>query len=471
MKCRQDFAIENMERACLYPVGYILYYVCVEVQQSEILRRVSLPRWVHTVLFAGDPNQLLIPHFAGKQQQRLLQLNQRSTKMVQAYVPFHAIDREWDCRFNVPTDADVDLLKACLESEAQAGKFRYVLMSGIEIGTKPYQPDYLIRHVHVAIVFINRVTKSSILKNLQIKQDLGYYLVPRNRALPYSGWITHHKKQESKLDPNSVVLFEHGTCPQDKANPSTQVQKRSELEKKRKLDDIIIEMKDMIERGEDDEAFKKFPRNFLIYGEKLKSIIHQRRDFFQSNGNPHIWLYGSPGSGKSALMQLIYPNYFNKNLDTKFFDRFDTNVHSHVLLQDVDHNTMERLGVQFFKSICDEAGYPIDQKYKTPQIVRLCVLITSNFTIDDVMPEDMKGRRENLAALQRRFFMVNVRDILPVLGIKLLSKYEIAQLKKAGNTDPTKIFMTWDYLRDCPLGEPLKEASYYQEIIRTKYYA
>lgn len=393
-----------------------------------------------------------------------------SVSMSTTFVPYHHVDREWDARFNVPTTEDVELLVANIKVEAQAGKYRYVLVSGVEIGTKPFQPDYLIRHVHVAFVFNNRVSKSSILKNLQIKQDLGYYLVPRNKALPYSGWVKHHLKKESKLDESSLQLYEYGTLPQDKLSPTDQVTKRSEVEKKRKLDEIIIEMKDMIEKGDEDEAFKKFPRNYLTYGEKLKAMIHQRRDFFTTQGNPHIWLMGNPGTGKSALLQLVYPQYFNKNLDTKFFDRFDEKVHTHVLLQDVDHTSLEKLGVQFFKSICDEAGYPIDQKYKTPQIVRLCVLVTSNFAIDDVVPEDMKGRIENLRALKRRFWMINIRDLLPLLGLKLLSKYEINQLKKAGNTDPTKIFMSWDYLRDCPTGEVLKEPSYYQEIIRAKFY-
>ena len=390
--------------------------------------------------------------------------------MVQTYVPFHAIDREWDARFNVPVDADVDLLCANIEAEARAGKYRYVLVSGIEVGTKPYQPDYLIRHVHVAFVFINRVTKSSILKNLQIKQDLGYYLVPRNRALPYSGWVKHHQKKESKLDENSLVLFEHGTLPLDKTGVSDQITKRSDAEKKRKLDDIIIEMKDMIERGEDDEAFKKFPRNYLTYGEKLKSIIHQRRDFMKTNGDPHMWLHGGPGDGKSALMAVIYPDYYNKNLDTRFFDRYDREIHSHVLLQDVDHQTVEKLGVQFLKSICDESGYPIDQKFKTPQIQRLTVLVTSNFTIDNVVPHDMKGRRENLGALERRFFQVNIRDLLRLLGLKLLSKYEITQLKREGNTDPKAIFMAWDYLRDCPTGDQIKAPAVYQQMIKDAFY-
>nr|QTZ83195.1 MAG: replication protein [Grus japonensis parvo-like hybrid virus] len=390
--------------------------------------------------------------------------------MSTTFVPFHHVDREWDARFNVPVDEDVDLLLANIKAEAQAGKYRYVMVSGIEVGTKPFQPDYLIRHVHVALVFINRVSKSSILKNLQIKQNLGYYLVPRNKSLPYSGWVKHHKKTESKLDETSLCLYEYGTLPLDKVGASDQVTKRSDIEKKRKLDEIIIEMKDMIERGEDDEAFKKFPRNYLTYGEKLKSIIHQRRDFFKSNGNPHIWVEGGPGTGKSAFLQVVYPDYYNKNLDSKFFDRYDDQVHTHVLLQDVDHGTIEKLGVQFIKSICDEAGYPIDQKYKTPQIKRLTILVTSNFQIRDVLPEDMPGRRENLAAIERRFFAVNIRDLLRVCGVKLLSKYEITQLKKQGNTDPKAIFMAWDYLRDCPTGDALKEPAEYQQMIKDAYY-
>nr|QTZ83165.1 MAG: replication protein [Phoenicopteridae parvo-like hybrid virus] len=390
--------------------------------------------------------------------------------MSNAFVPFHQLDREWDARFNVPTEEDLDLLLAAVKEQAQQGKFRYVCVGGVEIGTRPFHDDYLIRHVHVAIIFNNRTSKSAILKNLSIKQGNGYYLVPRNKNLPYTGWIKHHTKTETKVSPDSLKLFEYGELPQDRQNVTDQIQKRSDEEKKRKLDDIIIEMKTLIEEGKEKEAFTKFPRNYLTYGEKLKSMIHQRRDFFTTNADPHIWLNGNPGSGKSALLQVIYPNYFNKNLDTKFFDRYDEKEHSHVLMQDVDHMTMEKLGVQFFKSVCDEAGYPIDQKYKTPQICRLCILVTSNFSINDVIPEELKGRHENLVALRRRFWEVNIRDLLPILSLKLLSKYEITQLKKSGNKDPSKVFMTYDYLRDCPLGEPIREASHYQEIIRRKFY-
>ena len=390
--------------------------------------------------------------------------------MSATFVPFHHVDREWDARFNVPTDEDLELLLATIKAESVAGKFKFVLVGGVEIGQRPFQDDYLIKHVHVCLQYNNRVTKSSILKNLCIKQGNGYYLVPRKRDLPYTGWIEHHSKTQTKIDPTQLVLYEYGTRPVDKVVSEAQVVKRSDEEKKRKLDEIIMEMKTLIEEGKEDESFRKFPRNHLTYGEKIKSMIMQKRDFFQTQANPHIWLWGNPGSGKSAILQVVYPEYFNKNLDTKFFDRYTDGKHTHVLLQDVDHNSVEKLGVQFFKSVCDEAGYPIDAKYKTPQICRLTILVSSNFTIGDVLPEDIKGRNENLQALRRRFWEINIRDLLPILGVKLLNKYEINQLKKAGNLDPKKIFISWDYLRDCPTGEPLKEPKVYQDILRTQYY-
>lgn len=384
-------------------------------------------------------------------------------------VPFHAVDREWDARFNVPTDEDLNNLITAVEEQVRQSKLRYVLVSGLELGTRPYQDDYLIRHVHLALIFNNRVSKSAVLKNLQIKQGNGYYLVPRNRAYPYSGWRKHHTKTDTKVDEDVLFLYEYGQLPPDREE-KTDIVKRSDGEKKRKLDEIIIEMKADIEAGNEDEAFRKFPRNYLTYGEKIKAMITQKRDFFKTNGDPHIFLTGSPGDGKSALMQIIYPLYYNKNLDSRFFDLFKPEYHTHMLLQDLDHAVVEKLGVQFLKTICDEAGFPVDQKYKTPQLARTTVLVTSNFTLADILPEDMKGRNENLKALHRRFWCINIRDFLRALNLKLLSKYEIQALKKAGNTDPRKLFLSYDYLRDTPTGEPIPTAEELQQKVRDLYY-
>lgn len=385
-----------------------------------------------------------------------------------AAVPFLHKDRQWDCRFNVQTDADLAELLAAIKSHWESGVIKYVLVGGVEIGTRPNQDDYLIKHVHCAVIFHNPISKSAVLKNWHIKQGNGYYLVPRNRNYPYTGWRDHHIKLFSKVDPKSLTLFEMGELPRDAQ--VAQFTKRSDEEKKRKIDDVLIDMRTLIEEGREKEAFTKYPRNYLQYGEKIKALVSQKRDFFNTKGDPHIWLYGPAGTGKTAILSFLYPKYFKKNLISKFFDLFEPDVHTHVLLEDLDHEAIDRLGINFIKTICDEAGFPIDQKYKTPQLVRTTCLVTSNFTIDSILT-DVRGMEENKSALLRRFWHLNIFALLRVLGLKLLPKYERGILKRNGNTDVSKLFYSWDYVTDMPTCTPLRPPEYYQELVRTSFYA
>jgi len=383
-------------------------------------------------------------------------------------VPFHTTDRQWDCRVNVQTDEYLQQLIENIMMEYTSGKFSYILVGGLEIGTRPNHSDYQTRHVHIAAIFNNRVTKSSILKNWGIIQGNGYYLVPRNRDLPYSGWRDHHIKEFSKIDKNEPLLFEKGTLPQDIGKK--EVVKRSNEEKKRKLDEILIEMRQMYSEGKDEECFAKFPRNTILYGARLKAMTQQKANFFGTKTEPNIWLYGFPGTGKTAIMRLLYPTLYKKDLSNRFFDLYDPAVHSHVMLEDLDHDAVERLGLQFLKTICDEAGFPIDQKYKTPQLTRTTCLITSNFNIEEILPNDLKGVEQTKAALYRRFFHVRIDNLLRLLGLKLLDKYERNMLKKSGNEDVSKLFYTYDYVTQQPLGLPLKESSEYRQMIVDAYY-
>lgn len=385
-------------------------------------------------------------------------------------VGFKTEDRQWDARFNVQTDQDLDNLVAQTKAMVELGRFKYVLISGIEVGTRPNQDDYQVRHVHMCMILHNRMSKAAILKNLAIVQGNGYYLVPRNRELPYQGWRDHHVKEFSKLDPEKTIVYEFGELPKDIKEKKVIV--ASNEEKKRKLDEILIEMKGMISEGNEDEAFKKFPRNYLTYGEKIKAMVHQKRDFFKDKRHPHVWVYGYAGTGKTALLSFIYPDYYKKNLCNRFFDLFDPKVHTHVMLEDLDHQAVEKLGINFIKTICDEAGFPIDQKYKTPQLVSTTCLVTSNFSIGDIMSqqENIVGIQQNLPAMLRRFYHVRIDELLRLLQLKLIPKWDRIKLQKEGNMDSKKLFMTYDYVSDCPLCEPVKESVEYQELIRNHYY-
>lgn len=381
-------------------------------------------------------------------------------------VTFATQDRQWDARFNVQEPVDLERLITAIRAEWDAGKLRYVLIGGVEIGTRPYQDDYQVKHVHVAAIFANRVSKSAILKNWNIKQGNGYYLVPRNRDLPYSGWRSHHIKEFSKVDKSRVSELELGELPVDEVKKKVVA---SENEKKRKVDEILIDMRTLIEKGEDKEAYNKYPRNYLIYGERIKAMVTQKKDFFKTNGDPHIWVYGHPGSGKTTVMNFIYPNYFKKNLYNKFFDCYDPEKHSHIMLEDLDHEAVERLSLNFIKTLCDESGFAIDQKYKTPQLTRTTVLVTSNFTISDVIQDGM-GIEENKAAIYRRFWHVNIYALLRVVGLKLLPKFDRVALQKEGNQDVSRLFISWDYAQDLPLCTPLQKPEHYQQLIKDSYY-
>lgn len=382
-------------------------------------------------------------------------------------IKFTTQDRQWDARFNLQTDDDVDRLRNAAQREFDAGRLRYLLIGGLEIGTRPTHDDYQVRHAHVALIWHNRVSKSSILKNLDIKEGNGYYLVPRNRDLPYSGWRSHHVKAFSKVDPNNTVLLELGELPADEA--SKKKQGPSELEKKRKVDEILIDMRQLIEDKKEDEAFAKYPRNYLIYGERLKALMKQKRDFFKTNGDPHIWLHGYAGTGKTAVLAMVYPTYYKKNLHNRFFDLYDPEIHTHMVLEDLDHEAVEKLSINFLKTLCDEQGFSIDQKYKTPQPARTTVLVTSNFTIPELL-NDGVGIEQNKAALLRRFWHVNIYELLRILGIKLIPKWDRDQLKKEGNTDVRRLFMSWDHATDSPTGKPLLKATEYQQLIKDAVY-
>lgn len=382
-------------------------------------------------------------------------------------VPYQHEDRQWDARFNVPTAEDVEKLIKGIRSQFDQGRLKYVLIGGREIGTKPNHSDYQIQHVHVAAVFTNRTSKRSILKSWNIKEGNGYYLVPRNRDLPYSGWRNHHIKEFSKVDKQELLLFEAGELPKDVKRQRVEA---SEEEKKRKLDDILIEMRTMLQEEKDEDCFVKFPKHYLTYGEKIKSTLKQRRTTACNEGNPHIWLTGYPGTGKTAVLAFIYPNMYKKNLYNKFFDLYDPKTHTHVMLEDLDHDAINRLSIQFLKTICDEAGFAIDQKYKTPQLARTTVLITSNFTIRDVVPEGA-GYDQNLSAICRRFWQIKIYELLRLLKLQLVPKEIRNQLKKEGNTDLSKLFLDWDYLSDGPTGKPLKDPAEYQQIVRDYFYA
>nr|UQB76436.1 nonstructural protein [Flumine parvovirus 14] len=384
-----------------------------------------------------------------------------------AQVPFNTEDRQWDGRFNVPNDGDLDALIEGIKADNDRGKFQYILIGGVEVGTRPQHSDYEIRHVHVAAMFTNRTSKRAILTNWKVKQGLGYYLVPRNRDLPYSGWRDHHIKAFSKVDPGKLILFESGDLPKDLKRKRVEA---SEKEKKMPMNEILKEMRVMLNEDKDEECIEKYPKHYYQWGEKIKSTLKQRRTMACNDGNPHLWLQGWAGTGKTAVLNFIYPKLYKKNLTSRFFDLYDPKENTHMMLEDMDYEGVKKLGINFLKTICDEAGFPIDQKYKTPSLARTTVLVTSNFELKQLVPEG-PGYAQNYAAIRRRFWEMKIAEFLKLLNLQIVPWEQLKELKKAGNEDTSKCFLDWDYCQNVPTGKELKEPEEYQQMVRDYFYA
>lgn len=390
-------------------------------------------------------------------------------------VPHSREDRQWDIRINVQDDDYLSEIVENIMLENVAGKFKYVLLGGLEIGTRPNHTDYQIRHVHAAVIFHNRASKASIIKNWGIKEGNGYYMVPRNRDLPYSGWKEHHVKEFSKINPSApdgLQILEYGELPTDSNKRKAPIM-RSALEKKMKTDEVIKDMRQLLENGKEKEAFDLYPRNFLQYGEKLKSMIYQhKKSFFGKHTDPHLYLHGFPGSGKTSLLKWIYPKMYKKDLTNRFFDLYNEEIHDHIMLEDLDSVALDKLGVQFLKTLCDEAGFPIDQKYKTPQLTRATILVTSNQSLDNLIEtcDETRLVETTKAALKRRFLILRVDALQRLLNVKLINDYERKMLKKEGNEDPSKLYLDWNYNLESPTGLPLKDPEHYRQLIRDFYF-
>lgn len=396
--------------------------------------------------------------------------------MMSKHITHQHEDRQWDIRINVQDDDYLHTIVENVMMEAISGKYKYVLLGGLEIGTRPNHTDYQVRHFHAALITHNRVSKGSILKNWGIIEGNGYYMVPRDRNQPYDGWKNHHTKEFSKINPEAsdgLIIYEYGELPLDRKRKSEEIPYRSEKEKKMSLDDTIRHMRKLIEAGQEEEARELYPRNYLQYGEKIKALMAQnKRKTYGPRTEPHLYIHGFPGSGKTSLIHWLYPTAYKKDMSTHFWEMYDDNVHTHTLLEDLDMDNIEKLTVQKLKTWCDEAGFNYDQKYKSANISRTTVIVTSQYTIDQLInPDNTSDVEGTKRALRRRFFVLRVDALHRLLGIKLIPEYERKQLRKAGNSDASKIYLSWDYTEDVPTGEPLKTSDEYRELVKNAYYA
>lgn len=110
-----------------------------------------------------------------------------------------------------------------------------------------------------------------------------------------------------------------------------------------------------------------------------------------------FWLRGPTGSGKSRGVRNAYPLVYPKPLN-KWWDGFDN--HSHVLIDDVDHNQSTWIG-NFLKIWADHYPFIAEKKGGSRLIRPQKVFVTSQYSIEELFSD-----KELVLALNRRFTLI-----------------------------------------------------------------
>lgn len=158
-------------------------------------------------------------------------------------------------------------------------------------------------------------------------------------------------------------------------------------------------VKDLAKAGRFDELEELCPRVFISSYRTLRQISIDYQvcpdDLAQTCG---IWVYGSPGVGKSyAVRQKFGESLFVKP-QNKWWDGYKGE--DHVLLDDFDSSVMGH----FMKIWSDAYGFMAESKSCTSRKIRpKTIIVTSNYNIGDLFTDPVLA-----AAVSRRFKFVHM---------------------------------------------------------------
>lgn len=360
-------------------------------------------------------------------------------------------DRQWDIRINLaPGDGLLEdarkELQWFLDKCRGWDKIKYIFVGGIEVGANPSQDDYQRFHVHAALILFTPNTRRSVVHNLCLsvysnRQQRSYYLAKRNPFASFTGWRNHHAKEATKVE-EELIALEWGEPPKEY---NSQLLKKGEPGKL-KQDDMLREIMQLFAQGKKDLAFQEYPALTLRYHAQITSMVKTRLEPPVSiDHTPCLWLWGEPGTGKSAYVAWKYPRAFKKSLaknEVLYWNGIDLDFHTHVYIEDIGPEAFKNIGMEQLKQWADPShGYTISLKYGAPIMgVTLGLIVTSNYRPGDLPEDGMRYKRTEMEAIERRFEIIHIKELLKRENLSLKTKEEIKELKKAKNADFSKVF-------------------------------
>jgi hypothetical protein len=145
---------------------------------------------------------------------------------------------------------------------------------------------------------------------------------------------------------------------------------------------------------------------YVQYGRGFASAIQLIQDPYTHDDVRGIWYHGRPGAGKSHRAREEHPNAYLKS-QNKWFDGYAGQ--DSILLDDLDKLGGQTLG-HYLKIWADKYACTAEVKGSTVNLKHKCFMVTSNYTPDDLWPED----EELCTAIKRRFKVIEVKRLRDV---------------------------------------------------------
>jgi hypothetical protein len=337
---------------------------------------------------------------------------------------------QWDIRINVPTDAFLNELLLNIRTRYENENWRYVHVSGVEVGDDAGRPDFGERHVHIALVLFNHTSWNSIRQKLVGQSQVGFYIAAREKTKSIDGWIAYHAKPRTKLDPSVPFLFQAGKLPRVRMIRSEEEKSEIENTRKKQKYDQWERRKYLINSQQWDVLDREFP-GFIwtSQGQAMKrEMLKQQDDEYTaplSGPLKNFIIWGPSGTGKSSSISLLYPNAYKKQKGSQYWDAYDkTNPdHAVVWIDEMSKETLKTLtgkvdgGFEFLKELADRYAVTVDEKYTKGYKIRpKSVIITMNEHPVSLLPD--RAVEVNKKALYRKFKILHVADWLMMNGLK-----------------------------------------------------
>lgn len=385
-------------------------------------------------------------------------MTEQNNELIQRSTEYRSVNADarygthWHVRISGIKEDYIEEVNAKIKEQIDKENFSYA-RGGLESGEDGST------HYHIAIGYRKSVTKWVLFKVLGLKAG-------NTEEANCKQWYIAPIYKESTPEANakyatkSNVTIDYGNVPKE-----SQAKEASEA-KATAAGTKWREMIEMAKLQKWDELETKFPYQYINQGAKLRALYFVQKTPTDRHHLQHYWIQGAPGTGKSAVVEYLFPNHFKKRADEDWlgYNPALQPGHRTVYLPDFDMNTMAKIKPETLKVMCDPQGFNANKKFAGGDMIAPGqIVISSNFTIDDCVPLGIPQRSTQIEALKRRFQEISIDKFLQQRGLKLKNKTELNQLKTEGNFDYSKCF---DKIETTHLETTPEEEEPNEDIIR-----